>query len=75
MSDFWQDRINRELRTLRHEEARERRSVENQLLQAGHMVEDAGSRVPLSDWKARFLHRTIRFPRTAVRRIRLALRG
>ena len=74
MSDFWQNQINGELRSLRREEARERLSVEDQLLQTGHIIEDAGSVAPLSGWKSRFLHRTIRFPWTAVRRIRLALR-
>jgi hypothetical protein len=75
MSDFWQDQINSELRTLRHEEARERRSIEDQLLHTGHVVEDAGSKAPLTEWKARFLRHTIRFPRTAVRRLRLVLWG
>jgi hypothetical protein len=75
MPDFWQDQINRELRTLRHEEARERLSLEDQLLHTGHVVEDGDPLAPLSDWKVRFLRLTLRFPRTAVRRIRLALRG
>ena len=75
MSDFWQDQINSELRSLRHEEARERLSVEDQLLHTGHVVEDTGSKASLFGRKSRFLHLTIRFPRTAVRRIRLVLWG
>ena len=37
MYGFWQDQIDGELRTLRRAEAREQRSVEDQVLHAGHV--------------------------------------
>ena len=73
MSDFWQDRINRELRTLRGEEARESLSVDDQLLHTGHVDQDTVLLSPVSRREWRFPRIAIRLPRTVARRIRLAL--